>query len=95
MVACNHSDITKDSNRDYQEKRYNPAIALSIIQSSFGYALYDGNDTVGVTYLSEAVEKYMNIYKKVRKEEAHELLDLNPTQQKCKKYQLNSNYIQG
>lgn len=50
-------DATGENHRVYYDKKCNPRLALSIIQTSFGYADYDGSKNVGIKYLSESLEK--------------------------------------
>lgn len=59
-------DVTKEKNRSYKEKRYNPALILSIIEQAFGYASYDESTYVGVKYIIEALNRCENIYESVR-----------------------------
>lgn len=59
-------DVTDIKHRSYLEKRYNPALSLSIIEEAFGYADYDMAEEVGVNYIKEAIKDCENLYKSAK-----------------------------
>ena len=59
-------NVTGEKNRTYKEKRYNPALVLSIIEQAFGYAVYDQSKCVSIDYVIEALCNCENIYETSR-----------------------------
>ena len=65
--------VTSEKNRTYNEKRYNPALVLSIIEQAFGYALYDQKEFVGTPYIIESLNGCESIYASARNSAIAEL----------------------
>jgi len=62
------TETSTDAHRVFSEKRYNPALVLSILEEAFGYACYDGSDVVSANYLIEALRNSEMVYKSTRED---------------------------
>ena len=58
--------LTDEFWRKKEDKRYNPALVLKVIESAFGYARYDKRTSVGVDSLSEAIENCSDIVDEIK-----------------------------
>ena len=74
--------------KHYLEKRYNPALSLSIIEEAFGYAAYDMSEEVGVTYIKEAINDCESIYESQKAKV--DRIDLSDEDSKCRIIELKS-----
>ena len=70
-------EATRGKNRTYKEKRYNPALILSIIEQAFGYASYDEDVFVGTKYIVESLNRCESIYESVRTRTCEQLKNLH------------------
>lgn len=70
-------ESTGEKNRTYKEKRYNPALVLSIIEQAFGYALYDQKEYVEINYIVEALSSCENLYETSRNDAIKKLKNIS------------------
>lgn len=86
-IVINHiAEITKEKNRVYNDKRFNPDISLTILETSFAIALLNENQNISVENIADAIRKSEFLYEGVRTKAADELLSEChiPRHAKCK-----------
>ena len=59
-------DCTDEKNRIWNDKRYNPDISITILETAFAIAELRDDDSVRVEYVSEAIRRSEFLYENVR-----------------------------
>lgn len=67
-------DVTKEKNRVYNDKQYNPDISLSILEKAFAIALLEDCQTVEIENVAQAIKSTECLYESPRERSANNLL---------------------
>lgn len=68
-------DCTDEKNRIWNDKRYNPDISITILETAFAIAELRDDDSVCVEYVSEAIRRSEFLYENVRNSLASSLVN--------------------
>ena len=75
MIINNIIEATDEKNRIYDDKRYNPDISITILETAFALALLKDNQNVSIENIAAAIKKSEFLYKSARIKVADSLLN--------------------